>query len=181
MVADAGLSKPVDFRGLILNRLKEIGWNKATIARHNLVTMHPTSVFRYFRGDRDTDGSNVAELLYVLGWEFGKGFCNPPITPAYLRNLDNPSKKSSVDREALVKIFPEEPNHFKVVEKLRSRGGTVEDVVSSLWNRKNRFSLGEIAEALNRNAVPRKNKKGWDRKSVWKIVEKVNRKEGAKA
>ncbi len=167
MVANVKM-RPADFRQMIIERLESLGWNKAKLARHNKVTMHPTSVFRYLRGDRSTDADHVAELLQILGWESDRGFVNGAVEPTSMRMLSDPEVKVRVRRKR-------ETVMGKAVIMAATKVQHSEAVTTAREWYSTGNTLSSICEMLNGKGWKTATGKVWNRGRLWAVVKDLKR------
>ena len=152
------MSRPLNFRQTILDRLTALGWNHRKLASHpELTTMHPVSAYRYLSGKRDTDGVNIALMLHILGWTPDKGgFKRGPMEPDAMRSTSNPAKTTAVKGGGKL---VEETLDVKRIRLLHAAGN----------------SLGAIVADLEKSGWRRKDGKPHTRASVWSVVDKINK------
>jgi hypothetical protein len=55
------------FRAMIQRRINDLGWSRWRFARHPLSPVHPQTMMRYLRGDRDLTGDLIAGTLPLVG------------------------------------------------------------------------------------------------------------------
>lgn len=65
----------MDLRQIIIDRLSELDMSAYQLAHSDdvMAVAHPTTVFRYLRGERDTTGEVIGAVLQTLRLRIARG------------------------------------------------------------------------------------------------------------